>query len=979
MTAPAAPFVPTKPLFAALAGKEGEVLDTLGIPWRAGKPHIKCPYPGHDDGKPSWRWDQGTQKAFCTCTTGDSILDIVMKLRGLDFEAAKLLAAELTGRKDLIRSPGRRRPKSDAASLLAPPDGERDDGLVAAYLAHRLGVPPGAVPLPATPVAGWERLPYFDPPPGEGAPPELVGEFPCAVFGMVSPAGETHAHRIYLGPEGRGKAALSMRTDGSPRDPKKSAKRAPKEHIAGRCTLWGSVETATRWIITEGIETAAALALAHRAEIDAGTAAVAAAISAPGMEQFQPWPGTVELLIAADRDEGEKPGGKPGSRRGEQAARKLAGKLGEGLRVSILLPGVPGEAVDWLDILRRDGVESVRDAFRDPPAFKLSRPPPEEPAEAPASPGKAGGEPDSPKRPSRFRLGPDGVEKRVEREDPQTGERRSEWQWFCSPLSVLAATRGSGGAEWGRLLELTDHDGTVKTWAMPMAMTAGDGTAYREQLVSLGLRLAPGQFAKQALGEYLSLAEPMRKVRCVPRVGWHGGRFILPDALYSAPAEAAEEVILQTASPLDHAYRVAGDFETWRSVLARLAVGNSRLLLALSSAFAAPLLHLLECEGGGFHLRGGSSTGKTTALLAAGSIWGGGGVRGYVKSWRSTDNAMESVAATHCDTLLALDELAQIEAGAAGATAYMLSQGAGKMRAGRHGEGRAVTEWRVLFLSTGEISLADKVVEDSRGRRAMAGQQVRVVDLPADAGAGLGLFEELHGFASADALARHLKAAAAAHYGHAAREFLAEVAADIPGAIEAVRAAQAAFVRVHCPPGADGQVVRVAQRFGLVAGAGELAAALGIVPWPRGTATAGAARCFADWVTSRGGLSSAEEIEAVRAVRLFVSLHGSTRFERLYEPNAEDEVSPSGERANSRVGYRRQVDGGTELYVLPPAWREVCGGYDPVMTARALAERGMLIRSTDGGYSRSIRLPLSKKTIKAYCLMPAIFDGGDHD
>ena len=31
------------------------------------------------------------------------------------------------------------------------------------------------------------------------------------------------------------------------------------------------------------------------------------------------------------------------------------------------------------------------------------------------------------------------------------------------------------------------------------------------------------------------------------------------------------------------------------------------------------------------------------------------------------------------------------------------------------------------------------------GRRAMAGQSVRVIDLSADAGAGLGIFENLHG------------------------------------------------------------------------------------------------------------------------------------------------------------------------------------------------------------------------------------------
>ena len=75
----------------------------------------------------------------------------------------------------------------------------------------------------------------------------------------------------------------------------------------------------------------------------------------------------------------------------------------------------------------------------------------------------------------------------------------------------------------------------------------------------------------------------------------------------------------------------------------------------------------------------------------------------------------------------------------------MLANGAGKSRAGRAGEGRKPAEWRVLFLSTGEIGIADKVAEDGR-KKVTAGQEVRVIDVPADAGAGFGLFEDLHSF-----------------------------------------------------------------------------------------------------------------------------------------------------------------------------------------------------------------------------------------
>jgi hypothetical protein len=66
-----------------------------------------------------------------------------MKVRRLDFEAAKILVAELLPRDDLIKT-RRRRPhhlaKTDPQSLLDPPADNRNDELAYRYLAARLGV-----------------------------------------------------------------------------------------------------------------------------------------------------------------------------------------------------------------------------------------------------------------------------------------------------------------------------------------------------------------------------------------------------------------------------------------------------------------------------------------------------------------------------------------------------------------------------------------------------------------------------------------------------------------------------------------------------------------------------------------------------------------------------------------------------------------------------------------------------------------------
>jgi hypothetical protein len=288
------------------------------------QPHINCPYRNHADDNASWRWDPRHAKARCTCTKGDSIFDIVMKVEGSDFEAAKVRVAKLLKRDDLIRvkraADGRRYQATDADSLLNAPADSRDDSSPKAYLGHRLGVPLNAVPIPTTPMIGLIALGYDDPlPRGSKAKPKPIGDFPCAVFGTVGADSGTHAHRIYVEPGGAGKADLGIGPDGRPRNPKKSAKILEDDYTAGRSVLWGDPTTAPHIVITEG--TGAAVAVALAAEIEVGQIAVAAAITAAGIEAFQSYPATVSVTIAADRDEAPADGGRPGSHRGEKAAR----------------------------------------------------------------------------------------------------------------------------------------------------------------------------------------------------------------------------------------------------------------------------------------------------------------------------------------------------------------------------------------------------------------------------------------------------------------------------------------------------------------------------------------------------------------------------------------------------------------------------------------------------------------------------------
>lgn len=575
---------------------------------------------------------------------------------------------------------------------------------------------------------------------------------------------------------------------------------------------------------------------------------------------------------------------------------------------------------------------------------------------------------------SLFRITSRGVEKRVNREDKE-GNTSVYWTFVCSPLEVLAESRSEMGDQWGRLLGIKDRDGRVKQWAMPMAMLAGDGAAYREKLLSLGLVIAPGRFARAALHEYISSAPVVKKVLCVSRTGWHGtDAFALGNDSIGPPG--GQQLVMQCTGTSENPYRTGGTLRSWQKNVARFAVGNSRLLLAISSAFAAPLLFLTGTGGGGIELIGDSSTGKTTALTVAGSVCGGGGTRGYVKSWRATGNGLETVAALHCDTLLCLDETGEVDGREAAGIVYMLANGSGKARAGKTGEGRPIAEWRLLFLSTGELSLAQKSADDRNGRRVAAGQYVRMLDIPACAGCEMGLFENLHGFESPDAFAKHLVEMCGGHYGHGLRRFI-QVLVEKPNEIKPlVQAFLKEFVTQSCPTrGTDGQVRRAATRFGLIAAGGELAVAAGILPWEPGEATAAAQRCLGDWLNRRGGYGPAEEREDIASIRHFLELHGTSRFEGVGQLAPKDLAGrPIEQRTYNKAGYRQKDPGGGIRYVVTPeAWRtELCQGRNPQNTAMTLRKLGYLVIDGEGKHLVKFRVPGAAETVRCYMIKEEI-------
>lgn len=543
----------------------------------------------------------------------------------------------------------------------------------------------------------------------------------------------------------------------------------------------------------------------------------------------------------------------------------------------------------------------------------------------------------------------------------------TETVWVSAPFEVIGRARDPHGHGWARWLRWRDPDGRRHEHAVPDAALHGDMGALAADLASRGLVISRASRAQ--LCDYLNRVTVKARVTVVNRSGWHliGEHkvFVLPDAVIGQPE--SETVVLTGAAAAPYGRR--GTLQDWRDGIGLLTAGHGRLVLAVATAFAGPLVDLVGGEGGGLHLRGGSSLGKTTLLKAAASVWGrGASDPGFVRSWRATANAQEATAALVTDTVLCLDEIGVAEGKDAAAAVYQLASGVGKGRSARDGSMREPMTWRVLTLSTGEISMAAKLCED-RQRRAYAGQAVRLLDLPADAGRGCGVFDAPGSDGAPARLAEALQKAATAAYGHAGPAFVrALLDLGFDEARRFVADFVQSFVAEHASSDADGQVRRAASRLGMIAAAGELAISFGVVPWQEGEAEAAAARALNDWIGSRGGTEPAEIRQAVEQVRRFFELHGETRFVDTEDADARP--------VPNRAGWRRGHGDGRVWLVLPEVFKgEICSGLDAVATARILADREMLKRDPNGKLQRSERAP-GGSTLRVYVVTAAVLEGG---
>lgn len=526
------------------------------------------------------------------------------------------------------------------------------------------------------------------------------------------------------------------------------------------------------------------------------------------------------------------------------------------------------------------------------------------------------------------------------------GDEKPVNEWLCGPLYVDAITRSeSERADYGRLLRFRNLDNRWLTWAMPCELLAGRPESILSVLLGMGLDIDHKRRAQ--VPSYIASQSPEQRVTAATATGWQGAE------LFITPLEniGQGQAIYQTDSAASGDYGKAGTLDGWRQSVAAMLPGNPLLQLSIGTALAGPLLAPLNIHtGGGFHLLWDSSNGKTTAVLCASSVWGHG--HHFTLKWNATANGLEGIAALRNDCLLALDELGQADPRHVGDVVYSVADGIGKQRASRSSAARRVRRWRLMLLSSGEVTLETKMAE--AGKRSRAGQEVRLVTV--SAGRTYGAWDCLHHHPNGAALSDALKQASATHYGHAGPAFVQTLIesgelSKLPAMLEHLR---------QSFPATTGQAARVAERFAIVALALELATGTGLLPMAKGEGAASMVELFKDWQAERGQGPS-EDRHILRAVADFIDRHGGSRFQSL-EAGA-DEV-------RERAGYRKTTDAGPWYLFTRSGLEEAASGFELARVVRALDSVGAIAKR-DTGKNQALTRVSDGSRLRLYHIDPA--------
>lgn len=510
-------------------------------------------------------------------------------------------------------------------------------------------------------------------------------------------------------------------------------------------------------------------------------------------------------------------------------------------------------------------------------------------------------------------------------------------EFICSPVTVVAITCSTESSDFGRILRFLDTNGKWHEWAMPMRLLRGSGDDLLAELLDQGLIFDSKK--RSYLIRYIMDYKTNNRVLAASKVGWHDKTFVLPNKVIGK-----DNIIFQSELAAENNIKSSGTLSVWQDEIGKYCVGNIPLIASISTALAGPLLMLLNRQqGGGIHWVGDSSSGKSTTIEVASSVWGS---PEFIRSWSATANGIEGVIAMRNDTCIILDEIDEALPNDISRIVYMLVNGQGKQRSGRTGDARRIKRWRTMALSTGERTLTS-IMNDVQ-KQPNSGQLVRLLNVNAEF--EYGVFSNLHGFDSGRSLSDHLKSARLKHYGTLGPVFVEQLILDNQNLISRYDD----VLEVLSNGAINNLENRAASTLAVIALAGELAIDYGLLPWVSTTALYACLEVFKRWkIDTTGGITEDDRI--LEYIRTFIDKNSDTRFSSINN-SSQDNV-------RDRAGWHKDL-GNVRIYMFfGHALDDAAKKYERSRIVKAIKKAGWLCDHDTGRNTKKTRVPGGNKDL----------------
>jgi putative DNA primase/helicase len=315
-------------------------------------------------------------------------------------------------------------------------------------------------------------------------------------------------------------------------------------------------------------------------------------------------------------------------------------------------------------------------------------------------------------------------------------------------FTLVAIAEDEATGEFFAVIKYRDLDGRVRRVILPRA-DVDDRKGLTKTLKNLGAYFSKVEEENQRALELMA-ADDAQRWKFAAKLGWYDGHraFVLPKRVLGIPRGDASIRPPRKCGEHLAGLGLRGTHKEWLRTVAAHAQYSSRMVLGISAALGAPLLSIARLNSFGILVHGPGKSGKSTMLLAAGSVVGYGSEQD-LPNFRTTDPAFGEIPVASNDSLLPLNELGLLKGSAAERRQRLrdLTYGFAEGRGTTYSKWAPIdktssgTKWHGIAFATGEE--ASDQIASSAGEIRMAGESIRWIDLAATRNGAPDIFDRI--------------------------------------------------------------------------------------------------------------------------------------------------------------------------------------------------------------------------------------------